>query len=507
MNKKVLSLFVGVSAFAILVSTVIAAPRGRMRREVSNTVATPAPVIQPEKDKVMELIGIPGYLVNSESCELFYSMCMNKYCIQDDVKGACSCSASALNMNKDNGELAQFYDLDGYMVKEGIELLQYSETQCKAILDKCSGMESGLKNSFAITSQSDCVGWAAKNPEVEPTIYDELKQLEACMEPVCKGDKGMPDYVPFVKCFDLDEAEVLLNECSHIIAKSHSNLGLKEYFVNSMKVRMQDFCADLGHASTADDPYGCDVKVSYGVTSEKPLKEMTFKMGDTIMCSQEYFGTETPVVKSIAKQNAKKMKNRAYADTINGGVQLVAAVANVATPGGNAASTAANSASKGIDAAAKAADKATKLQKFADSAKYAKTLSVIDKTAKVSSYAAVGTSLANVAVSASGNEKLKKNVGEVAEVTGKAASATSGGTGATVGALAGAGVGAAMGGVGNILSAAGDITNGIADIKKYSAIEKYSVEVRAKGSCWVNGQMVAQEGQVMTLMWKDFYKF
>lgn len=509
MNKKILSLFLCLGFIATIGDVVDAAPRGRSRRVVSTTeMNTPAPATTEvmSKDKIMELIGIPSYLLNSESCELFYTMCMNKFCIQDDVKGACSCSSSALNMNKKSSELAKFYDLDGYMVKEGIELRQYSETQCQAVLDQCSGLEGGLKNAFSITSQSDCVGWAAKNPEVEPTIYDELKQLESCMEPVCSGDKGLPDYVPFVKCFDLDEAEVLLNECSHVIAKSASNLGLKEYFVSSMKARMQDFCADLGHASTVDDPYGCDVRMSYGVTSEKPIKEMTFKMGDTVMCSQEYFGTETPVVKSIAKANAKKMKNRAIADTVNGGVQLVAAVANVATPPDGGAGSAVGKAGDAASKASKAANSATKLQKFAKTAKYAKMVNTIDKTAKVSSYAALGTSVANVAVSASGNEELKQNVGSVANTTGQIASATSG-SGGTAGALAGAGVGMALGAVGDVLGAAADITNGVADIKKYSAIQKYSMEVRAKGSCWINGQMIAQEGQVITLMWNDFYKY
>lgn len=303
-----------------------------------------------------------GSEINDDNCEFNYNLCMNKIC-NDSSVGKCVCYEDKYTNNSQ-----QFININGNNVKTGFELLEYAKKQCLYILDKCMNVRRSVTEKYNNSIQRDCLMVSQTEVAKNQGLSGELEELKSCIYNHCTAsnmgqeDFSMPAYG---LCFDPIIAKFQLDaNCSYIISKSKTPMGLRELFMNDITKLREEACKKMnGEMST--DRQKCYINVSYGVNKDKISASKKIAVGEFFSCNEEEFGTNLGLTEEYLRDKKHSQMHLA-AQNLRAAGNIVGVVVGESTIG--------NIIDKSIDVTASVANIAVDISKTKDGHLSAKQL-------------------------------------------------------------------------------------------------------------------------------------
>ncbi|MCR5506596.1 MAG: hypothetical protein K6F04_01970, partial [bacterium] len=137
----------------------------------------------------------------------------------------------------------------------------------------------------------------AMNAGSDETQITVLNEYAECMSTVCG--------INFSNCFTIKNVERRAPTCAGVLAKTSKPLTVKGMFYRQMENMRADMCKKSGGSVNYDSKI-CEVEVSYGSAEKikgedgkeyysgkmsKFVAKKSFKVGEIVECTQEYFNT------------------------------------------------------------------------------------------------------------------------------------------------------------------------------------------------------------------------
>ena len=228
--------------------------------------------------------------ITKYNCENLYNKCMNETCFNSKT-GRCSCNTTSVfeNANK----------------------------KCEYITDTFPHLKDDIITSYRRIAKSDCTSYTMQTMGDEnSSISNVLAELITCMQPKCRANRVNE----FVGCFDKDNMEEKLKLCENVYSNVKDKDLLFKMFDESIITYKTKYC-DENFGTMRDGE--CYIKIGLG-TSIKDIKKVNeFKIGDTIICSENNFGVELG--------ESKHAKIRKTRDIVVASIGAVGAIVDTAS--------------------------------------------------------------------------------------------------------------------------------------------------------------------------------
>lgn len=228
--------------------------------------------------------------INEDNCEFKYNLCMNNICNDPDI-GKCLCYEDKYT-NKSN---QSFININGNNVRKGFELLEYAKKQCVYILDKCMNIRRSITEKYSNLVQRDCLMVSQTEVAKDQGLSAEINELKKCVRDYCTAsnmgyeDFSMPEYG---LCFDPEVANFQIDaNCSSIIAKSKTPVGLRDLFLNDMTRLREEACKKM-NGEMSNDRQKCYITVSYGPNKDSIASSKKIAVGEYFYCNGKEFNTD-----------------------------------------------------------------------------------------------------------------------------------------------------------------------------------------------------------------------
>lgn len=238
--------------------------------------------------------------INEDNCEFKYNLCMNNICNDPDI-GKCLCYEDKYT-NKSN---QSFVNVNGNNVRKGFELFEYAKKQCVYILDKCMNIRRSVTEKYSNLVQRDCLMISQTEVAKEQGLSSEINELKKCVRDYCTAsnmgneDFSMPEYG---LCFDKDVANFQIDaNCSSIIAKSKTPVGLRDLFLNDMTRLREEACNKM-NGEISNDRQKCYINVSYGPNKDHIAASKKIAVGEYFYCNGNEFNTDLGVSEEFERK-------------------------------------------------------------------------------------------------------------------------------------------------------------------------------------------------------------
>lgn len=239
-------------------------------------------------------------VINDDNCEFKYNLCMNNICSDPNI-GKCLCYEDKYT-NKSN---QSFININGNNVRKGFELFEYAKKQCVYILDKCMNVRRSVTEKYSNLVQRDCLMISQTEVTKEQGLSAEINELKKCIRDYCTAtnmgneDFSMPEYG---LCFDPEVANFQIDaNCSSIIAKSKTPVGLRDLFLNDMTKLREEACQKM-NGEISNDRQKCYITVSYGPNKDKIAASKKIAVGEYFYCNGKEFNVDLGVTEEFERK-------------------------------------------------------------------------------------------------------------------------------------------------------------------------------------------------------------
>ena len=238
--------------------------------------------------------------INDDNCELKYNLCMNNIC-NDPTIGKCLCYEDKYT----NTINQTFVNINGNNVRKGFELLEFAKKQCVYILDKCMNVRRSITEKYSNLMQRDCLMVSEVEVAKDKGLSGEIKELKSCIRDYCTAynmdmeNFSMPEYG---LCFDPVVANFQIDaNCSSVIAKSKTPVGLRDLFLNEMAKLREESC-QIMNGEMSSDRQKCYINISYGPNKEQIAASKKIAVGEYFYCNGREFNTDLGLSEEFERQ-------------------------------------------------------------------------------------------------------------------------------------------------------------------------------------------------------------
>ena len=244
-----------------------------------------------------EVLYEDGYTL---SCEEKYNLCMDNTCLNEyGIRTDCDTSIDSFDV--------VYRDDEEFRI--GNDLYTYAKGMCSSTLKSCDLKERNhietvykakIKEDTLTKQYFDAIN--AASDETQQIVLDEYID---CMSGFC-GDG-------FSECFTIKDIDRRAKNCEVVLTQTSKPLSVKGMFFKEMERLRSDYCGASGGYIDYDSKK-CNIEVSFGnlellkdndgnlYASGKMAKEVakkTFKLGEIVECTMEYFETKDFVKHSL----------------------------------------------------------------------------------------------------------------------------------------------------------------------------------------------------------------
>ncbi|MCR5506595.1 MAG: hypothetical protein K6F04_01965 [bacterium] len=227
--------------------------------------------------------------ITKYNCESLYNQCMNKKCYSD-TNGRCACN-NALKFEE-------------------------ADNECKYIYEACPLQSKSIIDTYKRNAKSDCSSFVISDlKNTKTALSNILAELTVCMQPKCRSKSR-----EFLGCFDEDNFEKKLKTCEKVYSEASDVELLKSMFKDNMLVYKKKYCDEIYGTMKSDNE--CYLTIGIGPSFKTIKKTKEFKVGDSVICSENEFGT------SLGE--SKFQKTRYVKDIVLTGVDILARGTSIA---------------------------------------------------------------------------------------------------------------------------------------------------------------------------------
>ncbi len=208
--------------------------------------------------------------INKYNCEKEYIKCMNITCFNNKT-GKCKC-AEEINFSKSN-------------------------EKCSYITNICKSKELDIVSQYKRSAKNDCLNKNISDNKIM-SIDKQVAELNDCMQQKC-SKRGEA----FINCFDEDKYEKKIQVCKKYYENSENKEKILKRFKDSLTDYKKYYCEK--NFGTLKSDNNCYLKIGIGASFKTIQSVKEFKIGDNIICSEQFFGTELGKSK-VAELERKK---------------------------------------------------------------------------------------------------------------------------------------------------------------------------------------------------------
>ncbi len=261
-----------------------------------------ASVLPNKKKNYTEIIPAPETEESSLTCEEKYNICMDNVCFNSSrIRTDCDTSIDSF----------ETVIKDGKKFRVGNDLYTFAKGVCSSTLKSCDLKERNhIETVYKAKIKEDTLTknyLDAINAGSDETLNAVLEEYKECMAPLCGNN--------FTECFTIKDVERRSANCSNVLSKTSKPLSVKGMFYNKMEESRSEFCKNSG-GNVDYTTKLCNVDVTYGSLEKmkdkdgnfyytgkmsKAVAKKTFKMGEIVECTQEYFNTTNTYKPDLAR--------------------------------------------------------------------------------------------------------------------------------------------------------------------------------------------------------------
>lgn len=229
--------------------------------------------------------------ITKYNCENLYNKCMNETCFNNKT-GRCSCNTTSV--------------------------FETANQKCEYITNAFPYLKDEIISSYKRIAKSDCTSYTIQQNtnELNSSLSNVLAELISCMQPKCRANRTDE----FVNCFDKDNMETKLKLCENIYKNVNDKTLLLEMFKDSINTYKIKYCNEIFGTMRNGE---CYIQIGIGTSFKDIKKTQEFKIGDTIICSENNFGIDLGKSKH---EKLRLIKNVAVA-----GINLTSGILNIAS--------------------------------------------------------------------------------------------------------------------------------------------------------------------------------